>query len=256
MSRYKRDLHKAMPIQRDPEDSEKKFLHKFADLKDKRILEVGSGEGRVTWKYANASKSIVGFDIDKDAIRVAQADAVINASQHVLFFNASAKHIPLKKETFDIAICSWSLCCIDDEDKLDALNEIHRVLVPNGIMIDLRSIMDSWEIEVVSLREIRKTGRVNDIPDGLEHDAGANRAIEQASVNGWFSRNREEFFSYYYSWDTPNEMEESIKEDWDDFITLDEQTLKSTRSAWTMADADSRVRLKVKVLISQWKVIK
>ncbi|MFN3492862.1 MAG: class I SAM-dependent methyltransferase, partial [Anaerolineales bacterium] len=78
-------------MQRDPEDKEGKTLHQFVDFSGKRILEVGCGEGRLTWKYAKHAKQVVAFDIDHDAIRIARADAVLNAGQHVLFFNASAK---------------------------------------------------------------------------------------------------------------------------------------------------------------------
>ena len=50
-----------MRLQKDPEGNEKKYLHQFADLKEKRVLEVGCGEGRLTWKYAGASSLTVGF---------------------------------------------------------------------------------------------------------------------------------------------------------------------------------------------------
>jgi tRNA G46 methylase TrmB len=40
----------SMTLEKDPEGFEKKSLHKFADFADKRILEIGCGEGRLTWK--------------------------------------------------------------------------------------------------------------------------------------------------------------------------------------------------------------
>jgi tRNA G46 methylase TrmB len=51
----------AMSLQRDPEEFEKKILHKFANLSNKRILEIGCGEGRLTWKYASASNLVIGI---------------------------------------------------------------------------------------------------------------------------------------------------------------------------------------------------
>ena len=99
-----------MTLQRDPEGFEKKILHKYADFTNKRILEVGCGEGRLTWKYANASSLTVGFDPDQDAVCVARADAQDKScGTHIHFAQASASHIPFSKEKFDIAILAWSL---------------------------------------------------------------------------------------------------------------------------------------------------
>jgi hypothetical protein len=137
-----------------------------------------------------------------------------------------------------------------------ALSEIRRVLVPNGILIDLRPVLDRWPIEVVSAREIRETGRMLDFPRGPEDDEAAHRSFAQAEYSGWFVRETEDFFPFVYSWDTPSEMEEWIADEWQDFIDIDEETKRATRSAWALGDADTQVRVKVKMFITRWKVLK
>ena len=132
-----------------------------------------------------------------------------------------------------------------------ALSEIRRVLIPNGILIDLRPMLSRWEVEVASARETRITGRVNDFEIGAADDTAANRSMAEAESNGWFTREREEFFSYIYSWDTPHEMEEWIDEEWNDFIELDEEAKHATRSAWALSDGDARVQLRVKRVIGR-----
>lgn len=134
-----------------------------------------------------------------------------------------------------------------------ALHEVRRVLIPNGFLIDLRPMLDRWQVEVISARETKQTGRVNDFPAGLGDDEAANLSLTQAETNGWFNRDQSEFFSYSYSWDTPSEMEEWIQEEWNEFLGLDEETKRAARSAWTLGDADSRVRLRMKMLISRWR---
>ena len=95
--------------QKDPENFERKNLLDFADFTDSRVLEVGCGEGRLTWKYAAASRATFGLDPDRDALRVARADSPTDLHGRVHFARASAYHLPLPKETFDIAILAWSL---------------------------------------------------------------------------------------------------------------------------------------------------
>ncbi len=134
-----------------------------------------------------------------------------------------------------------------------ALEEIQRVLVPNGILIDLRPLADNWRVEVVSLREVKRTGRVEDLPEQTNGDLAANEAMKEVEKRGWFKREQDELFPFIYSWDTPSEMEEFVKEDWADFIELAEDTKHVTRAAWAVADGDGRVRIKMNILIARWK---
>lgn len=134
-----------------------------------------------------------------------------------------------------------------------ALTEIQRVLMPNGILIDLRPVLDRWPVEVASAREARVTGRVTDFEVGCADDEAANRAMAEAESTGRFIRERGEFFSFVYSWDTPTEMEEWLQEEWNDFISLGDETRHVTRSAWALSDGDARVRLKMKMLIARYR---
>ncbi len=136
-----------------------------------------------------------------------------------------------------------------------ALGEIHRVLVPGGILIDMRPLANRWHVEVISTRGFTETGRAIDSPDQLYVDAASNEAMKEVESRGWFKREQEEFFPFFYSWDTPSEMEEYIAEEWTDFAELSEETKAATRSSWALGDADSRVRVRVKVLLSRWKKI-
>ena len=98
-----------MTLIKDPEQNETRYLHKFADLAGKHILEIGCGEGRLTWRYASASLSTIGLDPDKDSLRVAGIDRPSDLHKKVHFVNAEAEYMPFNKETFDIAILAWSL---------------------------------------------------------------------------------------------------------------------------------------------------
>jgi hypothetical protein len=137
-----------------------------------------------------------------------------------------------------------------------ALSEIRRVLVEDGNLVDLRPILDHWPIEVAAARGIREAGRLQDLPHGIADDEAANRCIAQAHQEGWFIRQAEDYFPFIYAWDTPSEMEEWIDEEWNAFLRFDTEAKQVTRSAWSLADADARVQVRVKMLITRWKVTK
>ena len=94
---------------KDPEQNETKHLRKFVDVTDKRVLEIGCGEGRLTWQYAQETWTTIGIDPDRDALRVATVDRPSDLQDKVLFAGADSQHLPFSKETFDIAVLAWSL---------------------------------------------------------------------------------------------------------------------------------------------------
>jgi ubiquinone/menaquinone biosynthesis C-methylase UbiE len=97
-----------MTLQKDPERNESKYLHTFSDFTNKRVLEIGCGEGRLTWQYAKETRSTIGIDLDTDALRVARIDRPSDLESRAYFSRARSEQLPFSKETFDIAILAWS----------------------------------------------------------------------------------------------------------------------------------------------------
>jgi len=98
-----------MTLYRDPEKNERKYLHKVTDFARKNVLEIGCGEGRLTWLYAAETKHTAGIDTDPNALRVASIDRPSDLQKKVSFHQASSLYLPFPKETFDLAIFAWSL---------------------------------------------------------------------------------------------------------------------------------------------------
>ena len=97
-----------MTTQTDPERNEIKYLHQFADFANKRVIEIGCGEGRLTWQYVNKPRLTIGIDSDADALRVATIERPSDLNNKVLFSQAQSEHLPFRKETFDMAVLAWS----------------------------------------------------------------------------------------------------------------------------------------------------
>lgn len=136
-----------------------------------------------------------------------------------------------------------------------ALSEIHRVLVPGGVLIDLRPLSDHWDIEVFSARQTIDTGTMTDLPRGLADDEAANQAMATVESNGWFRREDETLFQIHYVWDTASEMETWVDDEWENMNSLSPEARQATRSAWALGDADTQVRVKVKMLIARWRKV-
>jgi ubiquinone/menaquinone biosynthesis C-methylase UbiE len=98
-----------MTLQSDPARIETKYLHKLANFAQKHVLEIGCGEGRLTWQYAKETCATIGIDLDRDALRVAMIDRASDLERKVYFALAKSEQLPFSKETFDLAVLAWSL---------------------------------------------------------------------------------------------------------------------------------------------------
>jgi len=98
-----------MSLQRDPERNEIARLRKFVDLAGRRVLEIGCGEGRLTWQYAQRTGQTIAIDLDHDSLRVAKVDRPYDLEGKVHLACVDSHDLPFSKEKFDIAILAWSL---------------------------------------------------------------------------------------------------------------------------------------------------
>jgi len=98
-----------MSLQKDPDRREIRILQKFVDLKDRRILEIGCGEGRLTWQYGIETRHAMAVDVDVNALRIARVDRPSDLEARIDFACANSEYLPFAKEKFDIAILAWSL---------------------------------------------------------------------------------------------------------------------------------------------------
>ena len=94
---------------KDPEGAERRALGALVDFSDQRVLEVGCGNGRMTWLYADAAAAVLGVDDDEEAIEEARAAVRDDLKERVQFRVASATSLRVPRQRFDIAFLSWSL---------------------------------------------------------------------------------------------------------------------------------------------------
>jgi hypothetical protein len=134
-----------------------------------------------------------------------------------------------------------------------ALEEIRRALIPSGLLIDLRPLLDKWPLQVISGHTHFEIGRLIDLQAGLEDDEAANKAFKEASRRGWFIPESEQSYPLFYYWDSPEEMQEHIKENWGNFSQLEDRVYTATQKAWENLGTDCRVGIQLKMLLTCWR---
>jgi 2-polyprenyl-3-methyl-5-hydroxy-6-metoxy-1,4-benzoquinol methylase len=99
-----------VPIQLDPEDTETNALLDCADFTDKRVLEIGCGDGRLTWRCADRAAQVIAIDPVADRIEAAIKDTPAHLKDRVEFQAGSIEEFQPPKDLFDCVFLSWSLC--------------------------------------------------------------------------------------------------------------------------------------------------
>ena len=92
------------------------------------LLNVGASSGAMDVVFAEAFASVVGIDIDDNAIGYAQQKHVRG---NLRFLVADALNIPFPAYSFDAVVCSQIYEHVPDQPKL--FEEIYRVLRPGGV---------------------------------------------------------------------------------------------------------------------------
>ncbi len=98
-----------MPRVVDAEGAHLAAILRAADFSDKRVLEVGCGDGRLTWGIAANASSVFAFDPKADAIRSARSACTEDLRLRVRFEVASAAEIEVEPQSVDLVFFSWSL---------------------------------------------------------------------------------------------------------------------------------------------------
>jgi len=106
--------------------------HEAGGLDGLRVLDVGCGDGVLTWKLHQAGARAYGADLSDIAIRFARQQHAHHKSD-AEFFVASCYDLPFPNGYFDAVISSEVIEHVQDPRKL--LSEVSRVLKPGGVAV-------------------------------------------------------------------------------------------------------------------------
>jgi 2-polyprenyl-3-methyl-5-hydroxy-6-metoxy-1,4-benzoquinol methylase len=101
-----------MTIRVDAEGHETAALFGLVDLKGKDVLEVGSGDGRLTWRFAGRAAHVSAIEPYAPSADKAKQDIPKELKGRIEFLATGFDEFAARSrsETFDVLLNSWSLC--------------------------------------------------------------------------------------------------------------------------------------------------
>lgn len=187
-----------MVLRQDPERMELNLVEKHAPFKGKEVLEIGCGNGRLTFQYAASASKVIAIDPSPRAIAEARKMTPSKLRSRIVFKAERGEDLRFPDESSDVVFFSWSLCCTDIPAMGKALQQAWRVLRQDGFLVNIQpSLHQPFRMGMISYILRRNSG--SQVTDEGEREA--RLALRHSSfVEGKFRfLEEEEFpvFSYY-----------------------------------------------------------
>lgn len=105
------------------------FIKKYADIKQKKILDIGCGGGILSEALATEAKKVVGIDLSQECINIAieHGKSHENLSYQVIEVEAFAKKNP---EEFDVVTCFEMLEHVPEPERI--IEAAKKITAKNG----------------------------------------------------------------------------------------------------------------------------
>ncbi len=104
----------------------------------KDVLEIGCGDGRLTFQYAPLARSVTAVDPSPRVIAAAKKRLPKELAAKLKLRVARGEALPMRDDSFDVVLYTWSLCCMDVPAMGKSLGEAWRVLRPRGLLASIQ----------------------------------------------------------------------------------------------------------------------
>ena len=111
---------------------EKQIFEEYLSQGSLNILDLGCGTGRTTKPLAELGHTVYGVDISPNMIAKAK-----ELHPDIWFEVGTATSLNFKSNMFDVVLFSFNGLdyLYPEDERLKAINEIHRVLIPGGLFV-------------------------------------------------------------------------------------------------------------------------
>lgn len=231
-------------VRMDPEGTEIRAMRKYVPTGMKDVLEIGCGDGRLTFQYAPSTRSTVAIDPKKASVKVAKKELAKSLASKLRFQVGRGEELEFPDESFDVVFFAWSLCCTDIPAMGKAVGEAWRVLRPRGILASIQpSLQQPFPYGMVGYLIDRNSGPVPE-DEAYAHSRLALR--HAAFVEGKFSFVAEaEFPTYTYYRSEREVLKDFLAERGEEYRALDNKTKQLVRESILQRETKTKKGIRV-----------
>ncbi|HEX4082012.1 MAG TPA: glycosyltransferase, partial [Acidimicrobiales bacterium] len=163
------------------------------DLKGKRVLEIGLGEGAESEQLIRRGAIWTGLDVTEESVQRVRTRLELRGLSYTEIIRGSAVDIPVADSSFDLVFSHGVLHHVPDI--LSAQNEIHRVLRPDGRLVAMlyaRNSLNYW----VSIAMLRRVALLSAAPLRRRPDGILGDHLDNARREGFSNYLRLERFTH------------------------------------------------------------
>jgi ubiquinone/menaquinone biosynthesis C-methylase UbiE len=143
----------------DEKNVEEKAIFQETNFKNKKILEVGCGTGRITKKLLKKAKHVTAIDNSRECIDFCKKTI---KSKKVDFIELGIKDVKILNQKFDIILTSW-IGLSHFKDKKEIIENLHDCLNKKSIFLVIDAFEESEYVQILNLVEERKHMNINNI---------------------------------------------------------------------------------------------
>ena len=133
-----------------------------------------------------------------------------------------------------------------------ALKEAYRILVPQGIMIDVRPLSVDVPLEII-YKGGRESAGILDLSPDIDKDIAADRAIECVILDRIYKESYVEYFDFIYYWKTIKGMEEDLEDYWKDDVVVPKEVLHQARMLFKKRRPQTQIRVGVQMKLGKYR---
>ncbi len=119
------------------------WITKNLELKNKKVLEIGSGTGSSSITFAEQGAVVTGIDVDNSSINVARHRAKL-LDLNINFFELSGVEINKLNQSFDVIVYYATLEHMTIEERIESLKQAYSSLIKKGYLIVVEAPNRLW----------------------------------------------------------------------------------------------------------------